>query len=334
MADRPRVLFVHISPDLVSFVKKDIEILSRHFEVRPLLYRSRRDIWRVMTGALWADVTFSWFAWDQAAWAVRLSRMLGRKSIVIVGGFDVISMPEISYGNLLNPRPAKRTRYAITRATRAIAISQSIMEDAQRFTGRQDIGLIYHGFDSEAFKPSGPKQPIALTVGTLNLSNLKRKGMETFIRAAQFAPEIPFRLVGKVEQDAFDAINGFIPDNLTLVGKVDSKTLLEEMQKAAVYVQPSAHEGFGCSLAEAMLCGDIPVVTNAGAIPEVVGDTGTYVPREDPEATAMAVRQALGMNDGMKARTRIAEMFPLSKREAALVAAVEEVLGGKAGGGS
>jgi len=332
MADRPRVLFVHISPDRVSFVKKDMDAFARHFEVREVLYRYRRDIPKVARGTLWADATFSWFAWDQAAWAVRFSRLLGRKSIVIVGGFDVISMPEISYGNLLNPHLARRTRYAITHATRAIAVSRSLREDARRFTGRQDIGLIYHGFDPEAFKPSGPKQPIALTVGTLNLSNLKRKGMETFVRAAQLASEIQFRLVGKVEQDALDAIKGSIPDNLTLAGKADSKTLLEEMQKAAVYVQPSAHEGFGCSLAEAMLCGAIPVVTDAGAIPEVVGDTGIYVPREDPEATAMAVRKALGMKDGARARTRIAEMFPLDKREAALVAAVEEVLGGKAGG--
>ena len=334
MADKPRVLFVHISPDRVSFVRKDMDILARHFELREIFYRYRRDVPKVASGTLWADVTFSWFAWDQAAWAVRFSRILGRKSIVIVGGFDVISMPEISYGNLLNPRPAKRTRYAITRATRAIAISQSIRADAERFTGRKDIGMIYHGFDPEAFKPSGPKQPIALTVGTLNTSNLKRKGMETFVRAAGFATEIPFRFVGKVEHDAFKAIKRFIPANLTFVGRVDSKTLLEEMQKAAVYVQPSAHEGFGCSLAEAMLCGCIPVVTDAGAIPEVVGDTGIYVPREDPEATAKAVRQALGMGDGARARARIVEMFPLSKRETALVAAVEEVLGRKAGGGS
>ena len=325
------MLFVHISPDRVSFVKKDMDILARHFDVREVFYRYRRDVPKVARGTLWADVTFSWFAWDQAAWAVRFSRMFGRKSIVIVGGFDVISMPEISYGNLLNPRPARRTRYAITHATRAIAISRSIREDAQRFTGRQDIGLAYHGFDSKAFKPGGAKQPIALTVGTLNHSNLKRKGMETFVKAAAFAPEIPFRMVGKVEQDAFEAIKGFIPANLTLVGKVDSNALLEEMQKAAVYVQPSAHEGFGCSLAEAMLCGCIPVVTDAGAIPEVVGDTGIFVPREDPKATAIAIRQALENRDGARARSRIAEMFPLSKREAALVAAVEEVLGGKTG---
>jgi glycosyltransferase involved in cell wall biosynthesis len=332
MADRPRVLFAHISPDRVSFVKKDMDILARHFEVREVFYRFRRDVPKVARGTLWADVTFSWFAWDQAAWSVRFSRMLGRKSIVIVGGFDVVGMPEISYGNLLNPRSAKRTRYAITRATRAIAVSQSIRGDAQRFTGRQDIGLIYHGFDSEAFKPSGPKQPIALTVGTLNRSNLARKGMETFVRAAAFAPEIQFRLVGKVEQDGFDAIKGFIPDNLTLLGEVDLKVLLGEMQKAAVYVQPSAHEGFGCSLAEAMLCGAVPVVTNTGAIPEVVGDNGIYVPRENPKATAVAIRQAIEMKDGTRARKRIADMFPLSKREAAIIAAVENVLGGKAGG--
>lgn len=331
MAGRERVLFVHINPEGVSFVQKDLALLSKHFDVREIVYRSRRDVLRVAGGTIWADATFSWFAWDQAAWATRFSRLFRRKSIVLVGGFDVVSMPEISYGNLLHSRPAARTKYAILKAHKVLAVSNSLKSDAERFTGRRDIQVVYHGFNAEEFKPSGSKEPIALSVGGVNKTTMKRKGIETFMKSAFHAPEVSFRLVGGIEPALLSEIKQSAPPNLELVGRVDQNTLIREMQRAAVYVQVSAHEGFGCSLAEAMLCGAMPVVTRAGAIPEVVGETGIYVPFEDPRATADGVRRALKSPNGGAARKRIAELFPIEKRERELVAAVREVLGESGG---
>jgi len=93
------------------------------------------------------------------------------------------------------------------------------------------------------------------------------------------------------------------------------------MQRAKVYVQVSAHEGFGCALAEAMLCECVPVVTACGAIPEVVGNTGYYVPYEDIEAVAETIKRAFkdGEAKGKKARKRIEEEFPMEKRENRLI---------------
>ncbi len=121
-----------------------------------------------------------------------------------------------------------------------------------------------------------------------------------------------------------DRLKDLVPANLEIVGEVNDETLISEMRRAAVYVQVSAHEGFGCSLAEAMLCEAVPVVTSAGAIPEVVGDTGIYVPRNDPIATANAVKQALTSWSGSAARKRVAEMFPLARREKRLIDLVNE----------
>ena len=98
--------------------------------------------------------------------------------------------------------------------------------------------------------------------------------------------------------------------------------MLKYYQRAKVYVQVSAHEGFGCSLAEAMLCECVPVVTNKGAIPEVVGDTGFYVPYGDLKATAEAIKEALKSDRGKEARERIKRMFPVEKREEKLVSLI------------
>ncbi len=326
MPEKPRILFVHINSLDVSFIKKDIDILSQNYEVRTVHYKTRWDIRRIIAGALWADLTLSWFTWDQAMWATRFSKLFRKKSVVIVGGFDVVKMPEIPYGNLLYPHPAARTLYALRKANKVIAVSNSLKKDAENFSGRTDIDIIYHGFDANQYIPPIHKERFALTVGGVNKSTLKRKGLETFIKTASLVPDIPFKLIGKVEPDILEFVKGMAPENLQLMGRVNFETLTDEMRKAAVYVQVSAHEGFGCSLAEAMLCGAVPVVTKRGAIPEVVGDTGIYVPYGDPRATAEAVRAALEAADGMKARKRVVDHFPLEGRRNRLLKLIDTLL--------
>lgn len=96
------------------------------------------------------------------------------------------------------------------------------------------------------------------------------------------------------------------------------------MLQRAVYAQLSAYESFGMALAEAMQCGCVPVVTRRGALPEVVGDAGWYVPYGDPDATAQAIREALNAPDAASraARHRITDRFPLDRRRHALVDAL------------
>ena len=90
---------------------------------------------------------------------------------------------------------------------------------------------------------------------------------------------------------------------------------------ATVYVQASAHEGFGMSLAEAMLAGCVPVVSEKGAIPEVVGSTGVYVGDLSPRSLAEGIKSGLTRSGelGSRARARIVETFPLEIRRDGLL---------------
>ena len=102
-----KVLFVHISPgEVPSFVQRDIDILRSAFQVTIFFYSGWRDIPRLLKQVLRSDVIVSWFAWDQAFWGNLFAYIFRRGAITIVGGFDVASVPEISYGNLLNQRYA------------------------------------------------------------------------------------------------------------------------------------------------------------------------------------------------------------------------------------
>ena len=85
--------------------------------------------------------------------------------------------------------------------------------------------------------------------------------------------------------------------------------------KAIVYLQVSITEGMPVSLGEAMLCECIPVGSNVNGIPDAIGDTGVIVPRRNIEDIEKAVRQALALNTGEKARKYVLENFTLEKRE-------------------
>src|SRR5204863_4530444 len=67
--------------------------------------------------------------------------------------------------------------------------------------------------------------------------------------------------------------------------------LAREMAVAAAVCLPSFSEGFGLPALEAMACGTPVVVSNGGALPEVVGDAGVVCSPE-PEAIAQGLRRA------------------------------------------
>jgi len=94
-----------------------------------------------------------------------------------------------------------------------------------------------------------------------------------------------------------------------------------------VYIQISIHESFGISVAEAMICECIPVVSRRSALPEVVGDCGFYVDQLNPESVSTKIKEALSHSNklGKKARDRVRNHLPLEKRKRELLAAFESL---------
>ncbi|OQX71916.1 MAG: hypothetical protein B6D62_00865 [Candidatus Cloacimonas sp. 4484_275] len=135
-----------------------------------------------------------------------------------------------------------------------------------------------------------------------------------------------FILVGKFMDDSIEYLRSIAAENVEFTGFVEFEKLSEFYQKAKVYVQVSAHEAFGLSLAEAMLCECVPVVTRRGAIPEVAGENGFYVDFDNPQKTAAAILQAMNSEKGKEARQHILKNFCLKEREEKIVKAINEIL--------
>ena len=316
-----------------SFVRQDYQNLSKHFHVKKVNYRRPNDVLRIVKAVYESDVSFSWFAGGHAFLAVLFSKMLGKKSIIVVGGYDVACVPEIDYG-LFNQAWPKRlmTKLALKHADKVLVVDPSLTEDAIRNAKITGINFEYlpTGHDYEMFYPRGTKKNIALTVCmSEDCSRAKIKGVDTFVKTANNLPDIKFLVVG-LAGDALERLQRIVPSNVELMGPVSQDSLISLYQEAKVYCQLSIREGLPSALCEAMLCECIPVGTERNGIPKAIGDTGFYVPVGDPDATAKAVAKALQQPEklGRRARERIMELFPVERREKGLAKAIDEVTEG------
>lgn len=106
-----------------------------------------------------------------------------------------------------------------------------------------------------------------------------------------------------------------LTDKVTLLGI--RKDVPELLSAADVFVLPSAWEGFGLVVAEAMACERVVVATDCGGVAEVLGQEGFLVPPKNSNALMLAMEKAISLSDedtktmGTAARKRILERYSL-----------------------
>lgn len=320
-----KIKILFICPHVSTFILKDLEILKKYFCIKTLHYKGKKDLPMLIWGILTTDLNFSWFALGYATAAVFFSKLFRKKSVVVAGGWDVVNMPEIGYGAMQSPKRRRKTKFTLKYADKVLAVSESIKKNVLQWAPSSNVETVYHGFDHSKCK-AGDKEDMVISVGTSAWHTLKVKGIETFIKSAKCLPDIHFMLIGPHKDDSLNYLKSIASPNVEFIGYTPFERLLDYFGKAKVYVQVSAQESFGSALAEAMLCECVPVVTNKGALPEVVGDTGFYVPYGDPEQTAQKIKEALKSDKGREAKERIKTLFPIEKREARILEIINELL--------
>ena len=108
-----------------------------------------------------------------------------------------------------------------------------------------------------------------------------------------------------------------LTNNITFLGHLSAEELRTLYKKCTLFIFPSTVETFGNPLVEAMACGAPIVCSNAAAMPEVLGDAGSYFDPNDIESICAAVTEALDTKRfrddmGEKARKR-AKKFSWNK---------------------
>ena len=301
-----------------TFIDNDYKELQKYFNVRytEMKLYSHLNILQTLKNVIWCDEIYGWFASWRMVIPTIFAKIFKKKIVVVAGGYDVVAAKSINYGAYSRLPDAQISTFVFKHADIVLPVSKSIRGELLEKVTPKNVKIVYNGVDTKKFYPQGGKDNnLILTVGEVNWSNLTRKGIEDFVRAAKYLPDKKFVVIGKVtDEKAHEYLKSIATPNVSFAGYIENTQLAKWYQKAKVYCQLSYHEGFGVAVAESMLCNCIPVVTNKGALSEVVGKFGFYVPYNSPSLTAVAIKEALKDDRGNVPRERIIEKFSLSKR--------------------
>ena len=322
----------YVFSSLPSFVRADVDVLGERHDVEVVPSGSWREMLEAARVAWSATVLLCWFGSVRYLPAVLVARLRGVPVVVIAGGYDVAREPEIGYGNMVGGARKWFGRLLFRLATHVVPYSQAGAKEARAhaLVPASRMRVIPLGFETSggADVPIEEKDPFILSVGLMNESSIRRKGIVTILRAAQLMPDIRFVIVGKVEDDgSLETLRALARPNVELAGFVDAARLDTLFRRAKVYCQPSVHEAFGCAVAEAMQFNALPVVSARGSLPEVVGHTGLMVAPDDPVALADALKRALATSayPTPTPREYVASEFPRERRALALETLLEEL---------
>jgi len=221
--------------------------------------------------------------------------------------FDLtpISHPELHVSPVIGVfRQAWRSAVAAAAAfvTVSRATARRVREAAP--DARQPVHVVPCGL-SHPFDQAPPLAPADLRrrAGVIAVGTIEpRKNVGVVLAAARLLAAggraVPFTLVGKRGWgcDDFEADLAATPTARWL-GFVSDRELLGLYRTAALAVCPSAREGFGLPVLEAMAQGVVPIVSRDEALCELVGDRALEVDA-DAAAFAAAVDRWLEDEDG------------------------------------
>jgi len=312
ISNKTRVLVVSPAP-VQQFVINDVRILSQHYEVSLVEGLKNGGLVKCLSSVPRSDFVLCWFGCRRAAFAVFLAKLFRKKSAVIAGGQDVADVPEIHYGLMGKSSHRGFVKFAFNNSDAAIAVSRFSARELLRWAKPKALCLIYNGVDIPAQVTLERREGVLCTA-RITTETIKRKGIEFLLRAAKRLPQVPFTIVGEVSEYASRYLSSIIPANVRITGSLDHESVLRLCSVSKVYVQPSYYESFGVGLAEAMARGCVPVVTDRGALPEVVGNTGFYVQYGDDIALSDAISRALSSEHGKYAMNRVTQLFTLERR--------------------
>jgi glycosyltransferase involved in cell wall biosynthesis len=334
VAERPGILIVAPTAD-ITFVAQDVAILSRDYHVELVARRDHPSLRqllpavaeRLRTGRY--ALVYLWFAEPHdSPWIVLLARLFRVKCAIAAGGYDVTALPRLGYGALADRRGRWKVKAALQGASAVFPTSDLLADEVRRLGRTRDVRVIYLGVDCASFSPGPTRERLVVTVGTVGSTTWRLKGLDVFARCSRLVSDARFVVIGPTSDDAvvgeLRALGG---DNLEFVGGVSATEMAQWLGRATVYAQLSARESFGLALAEAMAAGCVPVVTDRGFMPHLVGDTGLLVDYGDVEAAAQAIRSAFGHEGGTRARERVRQLYSVERRTAALLDGVGRLVG-------
>ena len=222
-----------------------------------------------------------------------------------------------------------------------LPVSEAIARrDIERvFLPASKVRVVYNGIRLDLFEnPARPPREVVRVVYAGQL--IPQKSVMTLLRAhdrlrKSGVENYELLIAGKGSQEA--ELKAFCEatgrSDVRFLGHIDSVPDL--FASADVAVVPSEwYEAFGLVAAEAMACGAACLVSDAGALPEVVGDAGRVFKTGDDADLALRLRELIADPEGCRrlgafGRERVEKLFTLDRMVGGHVALCEDALHGR-----
>lgn len=346
---------IYIYPASASFIKKDIELLQKNYEVlspeynwinkKKLLLNFVKQFLFLLKNITKVKAVFVMFGGYWSFLPVLFGKLFNKKILVILGGTDCVSFPNYNYGSLRKPLMRWFIKKTYQYADKLLPVDESLVfneysydENAHyKYQGysyffkniKTPFKVIENGFNNNLFKESLQKEKNTFIVLAKAESDqrVRIKGIDKVLFLAEQFPNCNFTIIGLNIVKA--GLQNKIPKNVSVFPFLKPIEFIKYLQSHQYVIQLSISEGFPNALCEAMLCNCIPIVSNVGAMPKIIEDSGYLMKSSNNKYLKDEFKKVLNTTSeenlikAKKARFIIKNKYDISRREALLLQEIQ-----------
>jgi glycosyltransferase involved in cell wall biosynthesis len=344
---------IYIAPWQTSFVLKDLQFLRNHFEILcpdhnwksvlaipfsfllQLLYllkhiRKTHAV-VVMFGGYWSFLPSL------------VAKLFGRRCFILLGGMDCVSFPSLNYGSLRKPVQRWFIKHSYKWTTHLLPVDETLAKSSNSFaisgksvlqgfrnhfpTIKTPYTVIPNGFETIELAEKTRIPNSFVTISTVdNAMRYQLKGLDMVVELAEKLPTCQFTVIGCQHS----LVPNSLPENIRFFGYLPSEQFQQYLFESEFYIQFSLSEGFPNAVGEAMMHGCIPLVSNVGAMPTMIGDSGFVFNSKDVNDISQKIQEkiiALSADEKKQlsnmAISKVKNEFPIERRERELLAMIQ-----------
>lgn len=318
------ILFLYTN--LSTFVAGDRDILGQYHNVTEykidnstplkLIISQIKLLFYLLFNTHRFSLLYVWFADYHSLLPIIIFKIFKKKSLIVAGGYDTCRAKKYGYGSFINPIRGFCAINSFKYATHTLAVSNHMARIIKYIAPKSHTITLYNGVQyGSAYEIDQKKEEN--TILCVSIITTKQsyyiKGIDRFIMAAALLPQVKFTLIG-CSKEKLESFGEIIPSNMTIIPKIPQEMLPEYYQRCKVYCQLSRYESFCLSLAEAMLFGATPLISNTGGMPMVAGPKAIIVNEFTKEEISTKFEEALKIDSPQEYSSRVKSIFSIQNR--------------------